>query len=110
MGITGNYKIEYLEAKKRRKIIARQAFWHKVNRWINPFTWLRSLAQKRAENIKKGKNTDLTKKVIEASVLIANLKEKRRQLMFAINNSTDNATRKELNQLLNKIDAQLRKS
>jgi hypothetical protein len=105
---TGNYKIEYLEAKKRRKIIARQAFWHKVHSLFNPFTWLRSLAQKRAENLQKGNNTDLTKKVVEASIIIARLKEQKKQLIFAINNCEDKVTRKEMNQLLNKIDAQLR--
>ena len=105
---TGNYKIEYLESKKRRKIIARQAFWHKVNRWINPLSWLKHLANKRAENVQKGKNTDLTKKVVEASIIITRLKDQRKQLIFAINNCEDKATRKEMNQLLNKIDAQLR--
>ena len=72
------------------------------------FNWIRKIAQKRAENVQKGVNTDLTKKVVEASIIITRLKEQKKQLIFAINNSTDNATRKELNKLLNKIDAQLR--
>jgi hypothetical protein len=72
------------------------------------FNWIRKIAQKRAENLQKGKNTDLTKKVVEASIIITRLKEQRKQLIFAINNCEDKVTRKEMNQLLNKIDAQLR--
>jgi hypothetical protein len=101
------YVIEFLESKKRRKIIARQAFWHKVHSFINPLYWLKKLANKIAENKHEGNKADALNVHFELAKAVARLKVDRKHLIHLINTSKNNEDRKELNDLLNKVDRQL---
>jgi uncharacterized caspase-like protein len=69
---------------------------------------IKRLINKFAESIKKGKEKDKERVKAKLDATVENLKESRKQIIFAINQTRDNETRKKLNQTLNKIDAQLR--